>query len=213
MRAYLAEFIQFCLRFKKVDTSAYQVKLTHLADLSEFALNELCQPATLDEIRTSDSRLKPRITCFEHIGSNYLELIERINGIDKSRSVMFNVFFEDTCAELTSTKIDLRQVLDQVIPSTLSKWSDLAKKIESGQIALAEIDGYLSRYFDNKDQKFIDEFSYICAKNFSTGKQNLKKRKNQLEIYFKFKSSLRAAELLIRIKERYDLKGNFHNVI
>lgn len=204
MRTSLTAFIQFCLPFKKVQVASYQVKLTNLAHLNDRALNELCKPAKPEYIHANPNcSSPPNITCFEPVSIEDLTLIERINKIDRLKSVMFNAYFEESC---DSDAIELRHMIDRVLPNALNKWSDLGARVESGNIRLAEIDEHLKGHFDQNAFTLVEEFKYICQKNFSDQKK-LTQRMNQIQLFTKFKSSLQAIDLLNQIRTKYELKG------
>ena len=185
---------------KKINIDAYQKRISALSDLNDFELNKLCEP-------TKPGSRVTNVKCFDQISTNDFATINRINDLDKLKSVMFFTYLDDSCREINSNSIDLRTVLDRVLPATLEKWKTLSKSIETGNIKLAEIDKYLEAKFKNNSKKLTDEFLYICRQNFTTGGDNLSKRSNQIDMYIKFKSSLKAADLLNQIRAKYQLKG------
>lgn len=187
---------------KKINIEAYQKRISALSDLNELELNKLCEPT-----KPGAGARVTNVKCFDQINTNDFATINRINELDKLKSVMFFTYLDDSCKEINSNTIDLRTVLDRVLPATLEKWKTLSKSIETGNIKLAEIDKYLEWKFKNNSKKLTDEFLYICRKNFTTGEDNLAKRSNQIDMYIKFKSSLKAADLLNQIRAKYQLKG------
>ena len=202
MRTSLQAFLQIFLRVKKINIDAYQKRLSALSDLNDFELNKLCEPT-----KPGAGARVTNVKCFDQISTNDFATINRINDLDKLKSVMFFTYLDDSCKEINSNSIDLRTVLDRVLPATLEKWKTLSKSIETGNIKLAEIDKYLESKFKNNSKKLTDEFLYICRQNFTTGEDNLSKRSNQIDMYIKFKSSLKAADLLNQIRAKYQLKG------
>lgn len=213
MRTSILAFAQFCMLFKRIDVKSYhQHRLAYGANIDDFALNSLCHPAKLDEIikrmpPSSASSCPTVITCFEPVRNTDLELIARVNSLDRLRSSVLKSYVDECCLQTNKSSIGMRQVLDEIMPSALRKWTELGRLFESGEVRFGQIDELLQGVFERNVKRFLDEFGYICRKTFDKLEQtNI--RLGQIKLYFKFKSGLNAVQLLNNIRQTYGLKGD-----
>lgn len=217
MRTNLIAFAQFCMPFKCIEIKPFQSQLSRLALLDDFTLNQLCRPAPIDQIGSTRPATFP-ITCFEPITPNDMSTVHRINSINRLLSVVFNMYLDESCQVVTTagseaTPIDLRKLIDQVIPNAFQKWLDLANKIQTGRLTFGEIDSFTQVVFNGKTKQFLDEFTYICRENSSSSlSSSVDLRMKQIRLYIKFESSLRAVKLLNGIRAQYGLKGKFDHL-
>lgn len=208
-RESLTTFLTFCARFKKIDIKQYHDRLGSTVNYETLNLASLFKIASVPEIKNKNFG-PPKVTCFEKIfdSPEDIKLMNRINRMEKVKSVIYVSYFEEMCTKMEVPRIDLRLVLDQVVPMSLKKLIDLTKQIESGTIKLSEIDKFVIEKFNGENRKFREEFCYICDQNF-TNQSLVLKRKNQMKVYLDFKSSLKAAQFVNKIREKYNLKGKF----
>lgn len=217
MRTNLTAFVQFCMPFKNIDTKKYQTEcLSRYAHLDKHILKSLCNPATLKEIKKTPKKLNRDhpisvdIICFQPINCTDLPVVNRINAIDRLRSVVFKAYLDENCD--SEPPIGMRQLIDKVIPATFKKWSSLGKQIETGEIKFSQIDELIDlKWFEANTQRFLEEFAYICKETFSATNK-IEERLNQVRLYIKFKSSLHTVQLINNIREKYQMKGKFEHL-
>jgi len=204
-------FLQFCIPFKQyisIDTYSSKVKQLSRLDTNELILSEICKCELITDKKSSKENFTPQVTCFEEIGHKDFIKMEEINAMKHLQCVIFNSHFGQTCDELCQSGklLSIRQVLDTVIPKTISKWRVLAMNINDGTIKLVEIDRILDRYFSGNYSKMLEELQYICQ-YFCI--PNLKVRISQIERYKRFRSITEAAEQIDEIRRSLQLTNKF----
>jgi hypothetical protein len=216
----LIDFIKICKKFKEVDFKIYDNKLSNLNQTGQdnFQLNSLCTVFDLQSIKKATYDLNklsvPIVTYFDYLDNSQYEKIKRINSIDRLKCVIFDSYMEDAYNEFIQLQVSLKldkttliDILNSVVPKTFEKWQQLAKRIESSQIKLIEIDNLVSSLFDNKYSKFLEEISYIIEVKLKIS--NSLDRKNQLRLYEQFKSTTKAADLINTIHHKLQLTKEF----
>lgn len=213
-RTTMTAFLQICKQFKRIDTTNdYEPKLVALTnDFMKFKLNDLFRPVNVNN--QSELKGEPEMKYFENVSKKEFDLMKRIIDLDRLKSVLFNYYVTEKCHEglIGEQRIKLTQVLDSIIPGALKSWNLLATQINDGSVKLSMLDFFSERLFANKNDQLLSELSYICDTNIGNQSDNIKKRKQQLELYFKLKSSLRAAEMIESIRVEYGLTSQFNEL-
>ena len=172
-------------------------------------LNNYVQTCSIDKIagHIDDQLLKthslPVVTYFRGIDANIIEEIQKFNALEKKNCKLFDKFFNENSLKLNK-EIDLRLIVDKLWPQAKNDLMLVAKRIESGEVTLIEIDDYLEFY--GTEDKLLNEFKYFCS-YFNT--RNIEQRNEQVALYFRLKTSIEAAKSIAKIKEQLKLTKEF----
>ena len=142
--------------FKQVDYNLYIFK----------PLNNFVKIREVTEIKISPlGDYKPVVTYLPGIDIATIGEIRKINGLQRSKCILFDDYFLQECKknfkDNKDQPINLQTLIKVVWPMTTQRWLLVAKSIETGEIKLNEIDSYLNYY--RTKEKMLQEFEYICS--------------------------------------------------
>jgi hypothetical protein len=187
--------------YKEIDYNLYIFK----------PLNRFIKTLSAAEIQKGLGGYNPVVIFFPGIDTATMVEIQKINSLQRNNCVRFDEYFLDECKKQVSAKktqqIDVKCIIQNVWPATVKRWYLIAKSIESGEIKLNEIDGYLTYY--RSKEKMLSEFEYICG-YFNV--KNYQLRREQINLYFRFKTSVTGARKIETIRDQLKLKRKFNEL-
>ena len=211
-RSKITAFLQFCSNFKDIDIELLQKDHTILAKLNieEQSLSVFCKPTSFLSLGNHFVNHSPHITYFKTINKKKIELIDKFIELDRLRCVIFDHLMNETLEkckdELMVGLLSVDMLLNDVQEDVFKKWQTIANTIETGRIKLVEIDHYLKQFFGGHDEKIKKELIYIIEK---CQIKNLAKRKKEINLYFRFKSSVEIAKIVDDIRVKFGMTNAF----
>jgi len=211
-RNKIQAFLQFCSNFKDIDLELLQRDHRNLTSINieEKSLSIFCRPISFNQIQTNFSHECPLVIYFKSITKNKIEQIEKFIQLDRLKCVLFdhlmNESLENCRNDMGVEQLSVDMLLNEVEDEVFRKWSAIANTIDSGRIKLVEIDDYLKKFFSNKEDKLIKEFIYIIEK---CQIKRLAQRRNEICLYFRFKSSVEIARMIETIRVNFKMTNSF----
>ena len=204
----ISAFLQFCSRFKDIDTKQYEDQIQALSKkFDDLKLSEICSPISFDRV----DNVRPVVEYFREISEIEIAEMLKLSNLERLKCNIFDSYFAENIEKVKSTKnlklLPLNLVLKEVVPLTYNSWKAFASSIESGRIKLTELDECLAKYFSKRFERMSEELFYIIDMHKIN---NANQRKNQIKLYNEFKSGVEAAKLIeeIRVALRMNQKFN-----
>jgi hypothetical protein len=211
-RSKLTNFVQFCSNFKDIDLELLKRDQKNLSNIKieEKSLSQFCRPVTFVQIQKNFTRESPLVIYFKSITKRKIEQIEKFIQLDRLKCVLFDHLMNESLDnyknEMGVELLSVDTILNEVEDEVFEKWRSIANKIDSGRIKLAEIDDYLKKFFSNNEKKLINEFVYIIEK---CQIPKLAQRRNEISLYFRFKSSVEIAKIIEAIRINFKMTNTF----
>ena len=97
--------------------------------------------------------------------------------------------------------------MDTVIPEAIAKWNELAKNLCEGNLKFSEIFWYMENFAKKWENEFRSLMEY---QHLSSDIINLRLR--QININKKLNGALKVSKILLDLKEKLGLTGEFQNL-
>ena len=208
----ITNFLQFCSNFKDIDLELLQRDHKNLSTIKidDKSLSFFCRPVTFIQIQKNIVKESPLVIYFKSITKRKIEQIEKFIQLDRLKCILFDHLMNeslDNCKnEMGVDLLSVDMMLNEVEDEVFEKWRAIANKIDSGQMKLVEIDDYLKKFFSNNENKLISELVYIieCCQI-----SKLAQRRNEISLYFRFKSSVEIAKIIETIRINFKMTNPF----
>ena len=213
----LGKFINLCRKYNNIcNLKIYEEALEKLykqidGDLYILKpLNLFVKTRNINELQ-SKLEYKPIVTYFQGIDAAVMSQIVKINSLQRNKCALFDEYFLEECKNMyekgNKQAININIIINMVLPKTLQNWKAIADSIESGEIKLNEIDKHLQFY--KTKEKMLGEFEYIC--NYF-GKNSFNLRGEQVNLYFRFQTSVQGAKQIDMIRRQLKMQSAFEEL-
>jgi hypothetical protein len=212
-RLMITGIVQIFSKFEIIDTYLLEQELNDLSRLNhkQIKLKDICDVAKLDEIIKWQPN--PIITYFKKITIKEMQIIEKVNNLDRLYCILFDDILSKNIKSYQNTSKDqlipFITIINELLPQTFSKWQEISKSIDDGSLKLCKIDDYVSNYFRHDYQKFQNEIFYLIDYYKIP---NLAERKKQIVLYNQFKSSREAACEIENLRIRLEMTAQFDEI-
>ncbi|XP_021363666.1 E3 ubiquitin-protein ligase rnf213-alpha-like isoform X2 [Mizuhopecten yessoensis] len=196
---HVAVFLNMCSRIE-VDCKTLLTIQEDLKRVECLPLVQLCKPRKLEEIAHLD-QYQPEVTVFG-LDMDIMNLIPHMGHCLQSN--VFTVMWDKTGQRATKQKtgsLTIDEMLKLVWQPTKNWWNRVTKNLQDG-----------SMKFDEFKDVFGDMDYQRLGKEFSLMEENglwIQERMDQIQLFRDLANSVKGAEIILKVVDKYDLKGDF----
>ncbi|XP_071112725.1 E3 ubiquitin-protein ligase rnf213-alpha-like isoform X2 [Haliotis cracherodii] len=192
-----------CVHIQKVDSNALFERTSEVDKMiEEGQMRDICHPRKLDKSPASLENYQPRLCIFD-IQDEVIEIVPELEKL--KQSVIFQKLWEQKAAAIPSGT-ELSTAILTVWKSVKTTWLSLCDQIADGSATFQFVQKHVSM-FQRDNEKIKREFRLMCADGDSTAW--IKERVVQLNCYEVLQGCQKAADIILDIKDVYDISGDF----
>lgn len=170
--------------------------------IEEGQMRDICHPRKLDKSPASLENYQPRLCIFD-IEDEVIEIVPELEKL--KQSVIFQKLWEQKAGAIQSGT-ELSTAILTVWKSVKTTWLSLCAQIADGSATFQFVQKHVSM-FQRDNEKIKREFRLMCADGESTAW--IKERVVQLNCYEVLQGCQKAADIILDIKDVYDISGDF----
>lgn len=186
-----------------MDSNALYERATEVDKMLEVGrMKEICKPLNLDMYPGSLENYQVRLCVFD-IPDEVLAIVPEL---EKWRqSMIFQKIWEQKASDIQQGT-DLNMAILKVWNTVKSTWLSLCTQFANGSATFRLVQKHVLM-FDRDSKKIKREFKLMCADVQSTAW--IEERVMQLNSYEVLQDCQKAADIILDIKDIYDISGNF----
>ncbi|XP_048239631.1 E3 ubiquitin-protein ligase rnf213-alpha-like [Haliotis rufescens] len=195
--------LKMCVHIVKVDSNALYERATEVDKMLEVGrVKEICKPLNLDMYPGSLENYQVRLCVFD-IPDEVLAIVPEL---EKWRqSMIFQKIWEQKASDIQQGT-DLNMAILKVWNTVKSTWLSLCTQFANGSATFRLVQKHVLM-FDRDSKKIKREFKLMSADVQSTAW--IEERVMQLSSYEVLQDCQKAADIILDIKDIYDISGNF----
>lgn len=128
----------------------------------------------------------PSITYFSGITKELMQTIRQIIRFDRSKSVLFDYFFNISCDKVleqrSKSSLEITESIVLLWDLTIRQLCTITQPIDTGAIKLTELDIILTKFFGGNFQKMKAEVDYLLDQSYLEV-ENVGMRKSQIALW------------------------------
>ena len=167
------------------------------------AIKDVC---CIPEELVTEGQYQPKITLFQDLFSKMESIIKNVIFYNESKT-FHRILKMIARKNKDMPKMGCADVMQHILNPTKDTWSELCKKMKNGLISIRETEKY--RFYELSEE---DLYSELVTMNRGVKDRWIPERIHQLRRFKMLSNTLSVSNLLLRVKERYNVPGSFKNL-
>lgn len=185
---------------------SFEIKEIDEDTLENWKTLQIKDVCCIPEEFVSEGQYQPKITLFEELLTKMESLIKNILFFNESKT------FHKILKMIAKGKNDMHKMgsidlMQHILKPTKDTWCDLCIKMKDGSISIRETEKY--RFYELSTDELKSE---LVAMNRGVKDPWIKQRADQLQRFKMFSNTRSVSNLLLKVKERYNIQGSFDNL-